>query len=204
MNELSLLAQKYDTDKGVTGKRWGNTYHGFTEEYHDYLKHLRHEKFVLIEIGVGGYASGHDGGQSLGMWSEYFPNADIHGIDVYRKTMTGRFTIHQGSQDNPVFLTELVAKIGNPLIIVDDGSHIDSHLLASFNTLWPFLLPNGGLYIVEDLHVSYSTTEGEPSMLGLLLNLSYLLNHGLNPVLPEEYKEIKSINFHKGFAIIRK
>ena len=203
MNELSKLALKYDTDKGVSGARWGNTYHGFTEYYHDYLNHLRRERFVLLEIGVGGYDVLSDGGQSLGMWAEYFPNAEIHGIDLYPKNIKGRFTIHQGSQDNPLFLSDLIGKIGRPLVIVDDGSHIDSHLITSFDTLFP-LLRQDGLYIVEDLHVSYSTKEGEQTMLGNLCNLSCLMNRGVNPSLPDGKEGAKSILFHKGFAIVKK
>ena len=34
------------------------------------------------------------------------------------------------------------------------GSHIVEHQIVSFKTLWNFVRPNGGLYIIEDMHTS--------------------------------------------------
>ena len=197
MNELSLLAKKHDTDKGVEGLRWEDTYHGFTEYYHDYLKHLRDEKFVLLEIGVGGYDTIWDGGQSLKMWAEYFPNADIHGLDLYDKEIEGRFITHQGSQADENTLLELISQIGRPKIIIDDGSHIDSHIRTSYDTLFP-LLAEGGIYIIEDAHVTY-TPEGDEvtNPIGDLSFLAYMR------VIDKE-SLFTSIHFHYGFIIIKK
>jgi len=46
------------------------------------------------------------------------------------------------------------ATINGPFdIIIDDGSHITSDQVASFETLWSFVT-NGGHYIVEDIKVA--------------------------------------------------
>ena len=45
-------------------------------------------------------------------------------------------------------------------IIIDDGSHIDSHIMVSFNTLFDRYLSPGGLYFVED-YLNTLTYESE-------------------------------------------
>ena len=35
-------------------------------------------------------------------------------------------------------------------IIIDDGSHIESHIMTTFNTLFEKYLSPGGLYFIED------------------------------------------------------
>ena len=62
--------------------------------------------------------------------------------------------VHIGSQDDPVFPRNVVTKMSGIDIVLDDGSHIGRHQIATFETLFP-LLPDGGLYLIEDLHTSY-------------------------------------------------
>ena len=201
MKELSILAQKHDTDKGVIGVKWGNTYHGYTEIYDGYLQRLRQEKFVLLEIGVGGYDGLTGGGESLHMWAEYFPNAAIHGIDIYPKKLSGRFTTHQGDQSDSAFLTRLVSQIGTPTVIIDDGSHVDSHMMVSFTTLFPLLKSNGGIYIVEDIYRAHPFLDGgtDDKIFDYLLGLAHFsmsLNGGEGTPM--------AMHFHRGFVIIEK
>ncbi|MBV8069773.1 MAG: hypothetical protein JO270_07715, partial [Acidobacteriaceae bacterium] len=44
-------------------------------------------------------------------------------------------------------------------IVVDDGSHVSSDIIAAFFTCFPHVSP-GGVYLVEDLHTSYWPTHG--------------------------------------------
>jgi hypothetical protein len=48
----------------------------------------------------------------------------------------------------------VLAEIGPPDIILDDGSHVAKHQEISFRTLFP-MLKEGGLYVMEDLHTAY-------------------------------------------------
>ena len=43
--------------------------------------------------------------------------------------------------------------------IIDDGGHRNDQIKTSFDELWPALLP-GGVYFVEDLHVSRASPHG--------------------------------------------
>jgi hypothetical protein len=98
----------------------------------------------ILEIGVwqGG------GMQSL---LEFFPNAEVYGIEIEEVPFLNVF---RGSQDNPEFLQGVNALVGGFDLIIDDGSHFWSHQRKSFQTLFP-LLHSGGMYIIEDLETSY-------------------------------------------------
>ena len=71
---------------------------------------------------------------------------------------TGRdenIRVRIGSQADPAFLAKVVQELGPFDIIIDDGSHVVSHQIASFNALFDEALKPGGIYMVEDLETSY-------------------------------------------------
>jgi hypothetical protein len=106
---------------------------------------------VMIEIGCG------EGG-SLQMWKRYLgPHARIVGVDIRphcAKFAEDQIDIRIGDQSEPAFLASLIEEFGAPDIILDDGSHVMSHIKASFDVLYPAVLRNG-VYMVEDLHTAY-------------------------------------------------
>jgi hypothetical protein len=67
MSELTILANKYGSDKGTV---YGDK-HNFTETYEKYFKSFKDKKINILEIGV-------NDGSSLKMWYDYFPNATIY------------------------------------------------------------------------------------------------------------------------------
>lgn len=150
MDDLSAIANKYESDKGTIAPSFGH--HGprlhFTTVYSDYFKSLRNEKLVFLEIGVGG-------GPSLKMWYEYFPNAEIHAIDILDQTKhdndrTKTYVCDQSDRDQ---LNHIMRQVGLADIIIDDGSHVVSHQQISLGCLFPHL-KKGGQYWIEDLHTS--------------------------------------------------
>lgn len=74
------------------------------------------------------------------MWKRYFPFGRISSIDIYDKTFfqERRIKIFQGSQTDTLFLKKVINQIGSPDIIIDDGSHINSHVIETFQFLFPF------------------------------------------------------------------
>ena len=129
-----------------------------SSRHHDYLGFyelaLRGQSKIdrLLEIGV------HQGA-SVRMWREFLPNAQIVGMDVNQTAAAHageRIAIEIGSQGDPATLRRVVNAHGPFDVIVDDGSHIWTHQIVSFETLFPSL-PPGGLYIMEDVHTSYGT-----------------------------------------------
>jgi hypothetical protein len=175
VDPLTALAIRYGTDK------WGP--HFYTPIYHELFAHLRDQPVRLLEIGIGGYGYQTAGGASLRMWADYFPQGRIVGIDISPKTLTldPRITTLVGSQEDRAFLDRVSTEHGPFDIVIDDGSHIPAHVLASFYALFP-RLASRGIYVIEDVQTTFwprfggSLLDGGPTM-KLALSVLEWLNH---------------------------
>lgn len=145
---LPELAIRHGTDK--------EGLHFYAAAYERHLEHLRDEPIRLLEIGVGGYSDPGKGGESLRMWKEYFAQGQIVGVDIHDKSALeeDRIAILRGDQSDPAFLAQVGSQFGPFDVIVDDGSHVSAHVIASFRGLFPYLTDDG-IYAVEDLQTSY-------------------------------------------------
>jgi demethylmacrocin O-methyltransferase len=147
----------------VLGVIWGTdkarSQHAYTPHYARHLKRRRRQIQAVLEIGIGGYDWA-DGGNSLLMWRSYFPNATIYGLDIHEKRIDEpRIVTLQGDQSDPDSLLAAVQGCPPFDLIVDDGSHIGSHIITTFETLLPLLKP-GGLYAIEDMETAYWPDHG--------------------------------------------
>nr|BAQ21950.1 putative sugar O-methyltransferase [Streptomyces versipellis] len=147
-SDLADLSIRFDSDK------WG--LHFYTPHYERHFAPLRDLPVTVLEIGVGGYSDPDRGGGSLRMWKRYFHRGTVHGVDTYDKSglEEQRIDILQGSQSDPEFLARLAEHTGPLDIVIDDGSHVSSDVVTSFQHLFAQVRP-GGLYVVEDLQMSY-------------------------------------------------
>ena len=120
----------------------------FLKIYENYFKNFKNQKINILEIGV------HEG-KSLMIWKDYFQKANIVGIDLksYNFNINRIFT-YQGDQTDANFLLMVATKFKKFDIIIDDGSHICSHIIKTFGVLFDYL-KDDGLYICEDLQTSY-------------------------------------------------
>lgn len=145
---LTTLMNRHGTDKLFA--------HHYDGEYTRHFEPLRDKAIRLLEIGIGGYNVAGKGGESLRVWHAYFPNAQIIGIDIEDKRWlcNDRITTVVCDQSDEAALLQLNEQWGPFDVIIDDGSHIQSHILTSFNTLFPCLAP-GGIYVIEDLATAY-------------------------------------------------
>jgi Methyltransferase domain len=152
---LAQLARTAQTDKGeaATHGVYGQTY---LDVYEGFLHHLRTQRINLLEIGVLK-------GKSVRLWKRYFPKGHIYGVDIdpaCRQYEEARISIEIGSQADVRVLERVCERAAAPFdVVVDDGSHINRHIIASFSFLFPRLKP-GGLYIIEDLGASYGFDPG--------------------------------------------
>lgn len=151
MTPLCLLALKNESDKGGRHLRYGGEYcegtHGYTIEYDRLLSPMRDKVKSLLEIGV-------NRGCGLRMWRDYFPNAQIIGLDNSPATLfeEERIKCFEADQSDPASLLTAVALSGIEEfdVIIDDGSHQLTHQLISLRALHPFVRP-GGYYFIEDV-----------------------------------------------------
>lgn len=148
--------------------------HLYTPIYHQLFGHLREAPLKLLEIGVGGYESERAGGLGLKMWAAYFPNATITGLDIQSKKLAlpPRIRVVQGSQIDHALLARLNQESGPFDIIIDDGSHLVAHMIATFRTLYPLMAPDG-IYAIEDTQTSFMPAlGGRPDGSGTVFHLA--------------------------------
>jgi len=183
--------------------------------YDNLWTNIRNNKIKLLEIGI-------DQGGSLRIWKEYFPNGEIIGADLqsqllYTEDRIKTVLVNQESIESLKSLESL----GPFDIIIDDGGHVMSQQINSLITLFDYVKP-GGYYIVEDLCTSYWPHFGgsypvrNTTTMCLLKHLCDAVNqisigyenYGSaknSREIPNFYiKNIESISFHQGVAILKK
>ncbi|MEN9913142.1 MAG: hypothetical protein RLY66_550 [Candidatus Parcubacteria bacterium] len=148
---ISNILAKYNTDK-VFGHCYGGTYN------HIFEKFDRNAKLNILEIGV-------QKGGSIMAWAEYFPNAQVYGIDIvdvrkpeYRSTDRITFILGDAKEVN------LDVKFD---IIIDDGSHVLSDVLVTTKKYLPLLKPKGYL-MIEDVQQPRAWVLGTAKLAGIL------------------------------------
>lgn len=194
---IKELARKYKTDKYS---------HGYTGYYDSLFSTLRNKKINLLEIGV-------KDGASLRVWRDYFPNANIFGVDIDPTcTLRGPEEVKYliGDQSDPKFLLYNVGHKGPFNIIIDDGSHLMDDQILTLCTLFPFLA-RGGLYVIEDCHTSYQGRYGggydrDITALKYTKSLIDCIYHPVHKrCFDEKYDGvIQDILFTYGLVVIRK
>lgn len=145
LGDLDALGLRCGTDKA-------SDRHGFLRLYERRLAHLRAKGRGLVFLEIGVYR-----GESLAMWSEYFPLATIVGLDINpdcKKFEGANKQVRIGDQSDASFLDAVLSEFGVPHVILDDGSHLWGHQIATMRHLFP-KLRTGGIYIVEDIDTSF-------------------------------------------------
>ena len=140
---LNDIGVKYGADKS-------SIFHNYLDFYQEQLPD-RDFAGRLLEIGVMD-------GLSMKMWREYYPKAEIVGIDI--KDMDH---MHNNDWQVPMSVKlircdgtdpEQVKKLGNFNIILDDGIHYWLEQQKIFEILYYNQLNAGGTYIIEELWTS--------------------------------------------------
>jgi SAM-dependent methyltransferase len=127
----------------------------YFETYEALFGPRRSAPMRVLEIGVFK-------GNSLRLWRQYFhhPETVVVGIDIDPECArfdapSEQMHVRIGSQADPEFLQRVVNEFGPFDLIIDDGSHHSTHMIASFNALYRDGLKENGIYFAEDLHANY-------------------------------------------------
>jgi SAM-dependent methyltransferase len=148
-----------DVERTLSGRIWagipgGHKWLGYFPIYDREFGRFRGTKPRILEIGV--YK-----GASLLLWNQFFgEGVQVVGVDIDPNCMAfskpeQNIFVEIGDQSDAAFLQSIVEKYGPFDIIIDDGSHIASHQIASFNALFLAGLKDDGVYLVEDLECMY-------------------------------------------------
>lgn len=207
--DLTKLAIIFRTDKHGS--------HFYTRHYREHFKKFRKKRINLLEIGVGGYDDPEAGGNSLRMWKSFFRKGKIFSVDIHDKSSLEepRIKIFKGSQTDNYFLEKILEEVGELSIIIDDGSHVNEHVINTFEFLFP-RMKSGGIYVVEDTQTSYWPDYGGSSIarnddrtiMGYFKSLVDGINH--SEFLLENFKpsyldqSITSIHFYHNLIFVYK
>ncbi len=141
--------------------------HSYSPEYYNLLNENKNNYKNILEIGIGTNelmtqfcGPDYKVGASLKAWSEFFPNANIFGLDIRRdvlfndKNIYCFFTDQSNESELEKTILEIKKHSGSQNLtfdlILDDGSHMYEHMVLSFKVLSKYLTING-LYIIEDI-----------------------------------------------------
>ncbi len=140
------LWESFLTHQGRLAHKWTHYFPAYENHFSRYVN----RPMVFWEIGVG------EGG-SLQLWKRYFgPYAQIVGLDILDKSEfeEDQIAIRVGDQTDASVLQSILDEFGPPDVVLDDGSHVMSHVEASFRYLYP-RMARDGVYVVEDLQAAY-------------------------------------------------
>ena len=112
-------------------------------------------------------------------------------------------------------MNEVINEIGDLDIIIDDGSHINEHVIKTFNLLFP-KLKDGGIYVIEDTQTSYwddfggdsQDLDNSKTLMNFFKSLTDTLNNKefIIPGYKQSYfdKKIISMHFYHNLIFIYK
>ncbi len=162
MTPLCELAFKYGTDKCPQIK------HSYTPYYYELLRDKRESVKKVMELGIGynpklatagevydkGLKRMYQKGASLKMWRDFFPNAEIYGVDIKPEIMfeDERIQTFLGDERNNDDWERILTETGTDIdLFIDDGSHSSKYqlqvcrfLMSKFN--------RDATYIIEDVN----------------------------------------------------
>jgi hypothetical protein len=150
---LTDIADQFGTDKG-------SAKHRYTELYQMLFAPLRGRKLNVMELGLLNGGPEHEveasrkteDAPSIRMWLEYFPKAQVYGLDIsdFSWLKDERFTFVSCDMETRENIAAACADLPKMDIIVDDASHASHHQQNAFLELFP-KLASGGIYTIENL-----------------------------------------------------
>jgi hypothetical protein len=197
-------------------------HHGYHFFYSSYFEKFRYDDFNLLEIGYGD-------GSSMRTWLDYFSKAKIFIVEknarhleslanteklFYSKLAISKVNDRayvlngdQSSEDDMDFIIDFTKK---SKLIIDDGSHNPLHQINTFNYLFDKLLEPGGIYIIEDIELSY--WHPDSTLYGYKTGHVNIIDHFIryNHMVNSEFSQIRnminisSISYFQNSIIITK
>ena len=166
------------------------------EHYFDIYDHclsrFYDKKISFLEIGI-------QSGGSIEVAQKLFdPKSSLSGLDIDPRcsdisNILKDVKIYIGSQVDEQLLNKIATDHNKNFdVIIDDGSHIQSHMIFTFTRMFQFI-NDGGIYLIEDTHTNYSPSHQE-SFFGIGLydyfkGLSERLNLDyMDPASRQRYK----------------
>jgi hypothetical protein len=135
-----------------------NTVHKYLGVYENIMSSKKYSAKNVLEIGV--YRGG-----SIQLWYNYFPNATIHGLDIWPADKYSKVNIFNNPRiklytplnayDENAFKRNFLDKNIKFDVLVDDGPHF-LETMKTFVRMYSQIMADDGILIVEDLdHIEW-------------------------------------------------
>jgi hypothetical protein len=161
------LCDKYGSDKGSLRNSspfyWWPS-HTYADYYSSLFAHCRNKVFNVFECGIGtnnpnlksNMTINGRPGASLRVWRDYFPKANIIGVDIdkeilFKEERIETFVLDQTNEKSISNFWDKV-EVNEFDLMVDDGLHKFSAGIKLFKNS-VHRLASGGVYIIEDVNL---------------------------------------------------
>jgi hypothetical protein len=171
-NYLGQLFDKHGSNKGYSLYKLNQDYlagHSYNDIYELLFFQHKNKTKLVLECGIGtknpniasnmSYSEYCIPGGSLRAWRDYFPNAQIIGVDIdpdimFTEDRINTFVCNQTSKSSiNNFIIQANLQPNTVDIIIDDGLHeFNANITLFENT--KHLLKDNGIYIIEDFWVA--------------------------------------------------
>ena len=205
--DLDELLFFYGSDKAEIFRLKNEKGHGFSKFYKNYLSELNNEQINILEIGS--YA-----GASAAAFSKYIPNSKVFCFDVNItnfKYSSDKIFVYGLDIKNEYKVSKILKQIFKKNkfekfdLIIDDGSHLLSDMLFSFNFFLKYVKKNR-FYIIEDFkhpnYYKYNNDTNEilvDNLLEIIPKKEYFHSKIINKKDQEFiFNEVKKIDIYKG------
>ncbi len=141
---LDVLFDKHGCDKASK--------HNYHLVYEKDFHNIKNDQINILEIGIFK-------GDSIRAWLEYFPNAQIYGIDIFTRVSPEDIDILDNDRVHWIKGDSLSESITDQIrsawgtiefdIIIDDGKHTPEANTLSFANINQFLRHSGAYYIED-------------------------------------------------------
>lgn len=184
---LAELCDLYGSDKGTAdldakNRPYGWPPHSYVDLYSMIFDHCRFKIEKVFECGIGtnnpempsNMTEKGKPGASLRVWRDYFPNAQVVGVDIDKDILftEERIETYFIDQTNKEIIKDFWGKLGKDAfeLILDDGLHEFQAGICLFENSINYLSDNG-VYIIEDI-----TTTDLKKYLDYFSNKNYNVN----------------------------
>lgn len=167
-NELKKLFEKYGSDKGgifELGQPYKWASHSYADYYYRLFSNNKNSIKKVLECGIGTnnpklistMGAGGMPGASLKAWRDFFPNAQIYGVDIDRSILFQDERIQTFYMDqldkNSIASFWKKVSVDSFDFIIDDGLHTFEAGSCFFENSYNYLCDNG-IYVIEDVCIS--------------------------------------------------
>jgi hypothetical protein len=143
-------------DNSLTDK---NTSHSYINTYERLFSTKKYDTINVLEIGIGEPKQNKENGGSIKLWSDYFPNAKIYGLDIHHisnvndciKNNERINLITSINAYDTTFIENTFIKNNIKFdILIDDGPHTLDSMIFFVKHYLP-LLNDNGILVIEDI-----------------------------------------------------